>query len=106
MNRSNSQEVDLAGECCGWPEAPLFDLDGTPVDSAPNLASAINIVLSEVGHAPLAIDEVRAMIGNGSALSITPGIYRGLAASKVLVAAPSSALRNILSPPDASRIGP
>ncbi|WP_421849507.1 phosphoglycolate phosphatase [Oricola sp.] len=58
---------DHPGARCGWPEALLFDLDGTLVDSVPDLTSAINMVLSEAGHAPLAVDQVRAMIGNGIA---------------------------------------
>ena len=49
----------------GWPEAVLFDLDGTLVDSVPDLANAVNIVIAAEGHAQLAVDEVRAMIGNG-----------------------------------------
>lgn len=43
----------------------LFDLDGTLVDSAPDIAAAVNIVLAEAGHAPLAVATVRSMIGHG-----------------------------------------
>ncbi|MAW86430.1 MAG: phosphoglycolate phosphatase [Phyllobacteriaceae bacterium] len=54
-----------AGDRCGWPQAIFFDLDGTLVDSAPDLAASVNEVLALEDHAPLTLDEVRAMIGNG-----------------------------------------
>lgn len=43
----------------------LVDLDGTLVDSAPDLAAAANKLLVELGHEPLPLAEVRAMIGGG-----------------------------------------
>jgi phosphoglycolate phosphatase len=48
-----------------WPRAVLFDLDGTLIDSAPDLAAAINTVLAAAGLAPYGLDEVRIMIGGG-----------------------------------------
>jgi phosphoglycolate phosphatase len=47
------------------PLAIVWDLDGTLVDSAPDLASALNTVLDKRGFFTLSINEVRAMIGNG-----------------------------------------
>ena len=47
------------------PTAIIWDLDGTLVDSAPDLASALNVVLSKRGFFALTTDEVRTMIGNG-----------------------------------------
>jgi phosphoglycolate phosphatase len=47
------------------PTAIIWDLDGTLVDSAPDLASALNTVLDMRGFFTLSITEVRAMIGNG-----------------------------------------
>ena len=43
----------------------LFDLDGTLVDTLPDLTNALNLVLRERGHAPLAPGEVKPMIGDG-----------------------------------------
>jgi len=43
----------------------VFDLDGTLVDSVPDLADALNIVLRERGYAPLARTEVAPMVGDG-----------------------------------------
>jgi phosphoglycolate phosphatase len=43
----------------------VFDLDGTLVDSAPDLRSAVNDVLRERGRAPLSLPQVKHMIGDG-----------------------------------------
>jgi phosphoglycolate phosphatase len=45
--------------------ALLFDLDGTLVDSAPDLAAAANRLLAELGRAPLSEAEITAMVGDG-----------------------------------------
>lgn len=44
----------------------IFDLDGTLVDSAPDLAAAINQVLAEEGRRAVTLAEVIAMIGDGA----------------------------------------
>ncbi len=49
----------------GWPRAVLFDLDGTLIDSVPDLATSVNRLLESNGLARLDLDEVRPMIGNG-----------------------------------------
>lgn len=46
-------------------EAIAWDLDGTLVDSAPDLATALNAVLDMRGFMPLSLEAVRGMIGNG-----------------------------------------
>jgi phosphoglycolate phosphatase len=46
-------------------EAIVWDLDGTLVDSAPDLASALNGVLDMRGFAGHSLATVRTMIGNG-----------------------------------------
>ncbi|HXC89285.1 MAG TPA: phosphoglycolate phosphatase [Stellaceae bacterium] len=43
----------------------VFDLDGTLVDSAPDLRAALNEMLRERGRAPLSLPHVRRMIGDG-----------------------------------------
>ena len=45
--------------------AVLFDLDGTLVDSVPDLAASANLLLERRQLAPLGLDDVRAMVGNG-----------------------------------------
>lgn len=49
----------------GWPEAILFDLDGTLIDSVPDIAAAVNELLSGDGLQVVSVDAVRGMIGNG-----------------------------------------
>lgn len=44
----------------------LFDLDGTLVDSAPDLAGAANDLRAEHGLAPLPLDALRPMVGAGA----------------------------------------
>ena len=47
--------------------AALVDLDGTLLDTAPDLAAAANAMLAELGMGPLAAGEVRDFIGKGIA---------------------------------------
>jgi phosphoglycolate phosphatase len=44
----------------------VFDLDGTLVDSAPDLIGTLNVILQEEGIAPLPLDEARPLIGHGA----------------------------------------
>lgn len=47
-------------------QAILFDLDGTLIDSVPDLQHAINGLLAEEGRRPLELFEVIAMVGDGA----------------------------------------
>jgi phosphoglycolate phosphatase len=51
-------------------EAVLFDLDGTLLDTAADIAEALNRTLAEQGFPPIAPSEVRRMIGRGSPMLI------------------------------------
>jgi phosphoglycolate phosphatase len=51
----------------------LFDLDGTLVDTLPDLTNALNEVLRERGFAPLAAAEVKPMIGDGMSMLLQRG---------------------------------
>lgn len=44
----------------------VFDLDGTLVDSAPDLIGTLNVILTEEGIAPLPLDQARPFIGHGA----------------------------------------
>jgi phosphoglycolate phosphatase len=60
-------------------DAVLFDLDGTLVDSAPDLAGAVNDLRATHGRPPLAFDVLRPMVGSGArgmvgvAFGVKPG---------------------------------
>jgi phosphoglycolate phosphatase len=47
-------------------KAVIFDLDGTLLDSAPDIQVAINKLLAEEGRRLLTLEEVAAMIGDGA----------------------------------------
>lgn len=52
----------------------IFDLDGTLVDSAPDLADALDWLLVEMGYQPLGLDKVRQLIGHGMAELVRKGL--------------------------------
>ena len=54
--------------------AVIFDLDGTLVDTAPDLMRATNHVLQDMGRRALAMDEVRAFVGHGARALLTRGL--------------------------------
>ena len=55
----------------------LFDLDGTLVDSVPDLAAAVNALLAELGRPALGLPQVTGMVGDGTSALVE----RALAAS-------------------------
>ena len=46
-------------------KAVIFDLDGTLIDSLPDVMSALNAVLEDWGRRQIGRDETRLMIGGG-----------------------------------------
>lgn len=50
--------------------AVVFDLDGTLIDSAPDIRAIANAVLAAEGAAPLTLAETRSFIGHGTATFI------------------------------------
>ncbi|HWL47963.1 MAG TPA: phosphoglycolate phosphatase [Sphingomonadaceae bacterium] len=51
-----------------------FDLDGTLVDTAPDLTAALNHALAMIGRPPVAEDAVRHMVGHGVRALLTKGL--------------------------------
>jgi phosphoglycolate phosphatase len=58
--RRGPAEVSLAGAVIA------FDLDGTLVDTAPDLVGTLNVILAEEGLRPLAMAHARDLIGHGA----------------------------------------
>lgn len=52
------------------PKLVLFDLDGTLVDSVPDLAQAIDRMLVEIDRLPAGVEKVRNWVGNGAAVLV------------------------------------
>lgn len=63
-------------------EAVLFDLDGTLVDTAPDLAAALNATLAHNGLKSLTYDEIRPIVSNGADALIVLGFGSELNAIK------------------------
>lgn len=51
----------------------VFDLDGTLIDSAPDLANALNQVLAAADRSTLSVEQVAAMVGDGIAVLVERG---------------------------------
>ncbi len=56
----------------GW--TIVFDLDGTLVNTAPDLLQALNHVLAEASLAPVRLDTIATMIGHGARAMIVKGM--------------------------------
>ena len=52
----------------------LFDLDGTLVDTAPDLVATLNVILACEGVAPVAHESARNMVGGGARMLIERGL--------------------------------
>ena len=67
----------------------VFDLDGTLIDTVPDLANALNEVLREHGHMPFAPRDVQRMVGDGIPALVTRGFAaRGADAAETKEALP------------------
>jgi phosphoglycolate phosphatase len=74
------------------PALVVFDLDGTLIDSAPDMHRAVNLMLGDLGCAPLTLPDIRSMVGDGASALIA----RALAARQCVSADPAKALEQFL----------
>jgi N-acetyl-D-muramate 6-phosphate phosphatase len=56
-----------------FPRLALFDLDGTLLDSAPDMLAAVNALRAEQGDAAMALDALRPHVSRGARSMITAG---------------------------------
>src|SRR5438270_4477283 len=61
-------------------ELVIFDLDGTVVDSLPDIAAALNRTLRGAGREPLALAEVGSYVGDGAARLVQRALPDGFPA--------------------------
>jgi phosphoglycolate phosphatase len=52
----------------------VFDLDGTLVDTAPDLVATLNVILARLGLTPVPYDAARNMVGGGARVMIERGL--------------------------------
>jgi phosphoglycolate phosphatase len=55
-------------------DAVVFDLDGTLVDTAPDLQAHVNAALGELGRPGLDLEGVRLMVGDGARTLLRRGL--------------------------------
>lgn len=55
------------------PDAVVFDIDGTLLDTAPDLCGTLNELLVEHGRPTMPLDRLRPMIGDGAATMVERG---------------------------------
>lgn len=56
------------------PATIVFDLDGTLIDTAPDLAATMNVLLHRRGRRSLALGDVRNMVGHGAVALMRAGL--------------------------------
>ncbi len=60
----------ISARAAAWPRAVIFDLDGTLVDSAPDIQEAIEAAFRPLGVAPFSLETVQGLIGGGAAAAV------------------------------------
>ncbi|ADZ90300.1 phosphoglycolate phosphatase [Marinomonas mediterranea] len=58
----------------GWPDLVCFDLDGTLIDSVPDISKALDIALQSVGAAKAGEERARAWVGFGSSKLVSQAL--------------------------------
>lgn len=66
------------------PKVIIFDLDGTLIDSVPDLAHAVNTILKEVKKAPFETETIRGWVGNGSQMLVKRALCGDVEAKEVI----------------------
>lgn len=83
----------FAGEL---PKLVMFDLDGTLIDSVPDLAAAVDVMLRQLGRDPAGDDQVRHWVGNGARVLVRRALAGGMAHEHIDEGATEQALAMFL----------
>ena len=88
-------------------KAVLFDLDGTLVETAPEIADAVNDTLAHLGHAPAAQSLVDGWIGHGTGELLIQALAwsQGRSAEQVRQDADLASIRSVFNQHYRSRCG-
>ena len=65
------------------PRLVMFDLDGTLIDSVPDLAAAVDEMLLKLGRNPAGIESVREWVGNGVQMLVRRALANNIDAEGV-----------------------
>ncbi len=65
------------------PQLVMFDLDGTLVDSVPDLAAAVDQMLAQRGRPPAGIERVRDWVGNGAPILVRRALADSIACEAI-----------------------
>ena len=65
------------------PRLVMFDLDGTLIDSVPDLAAAVDQMLLKLGRKPAGIESVRKWVGNGAPMLVRRALANDIDATGV-----------------------
>ncbi len=60
------------------PRLVMFDLDGTLVDSVPDLAAAVDNALTDLDRPPVGVQQVRDWVGNGARVLVRRALAGGM----------------------------
>ena len=72
--------TDSSGAVLEGTRAVLFDLDGTLLDTAPDMAGSLNQLLQEQGREPLPFESIRLLVSHGATALVSLG-FAGVAES-------------------------
>lgn len=66
------------GRAQDWPRAVLFDLDGTLVNTGPDIAAAINRMLADMGKDTYSVERILDWVGEGAARLVQRALVGGM----------------------------
>lgn len=72
--------ADRSGVVLAGTRAVLFDLDGTILDTAPDMAGSLNQLLQEEGREPIPFESIRRLVSHGATALVNLG-FAGVAES-------------------------